>query len=370
METVKNIVPQLLVTLILLGVSAGMVFAAVTGDCVNCHTMHNSQDGAPVASTSTGNTTAQINLLNADCLGCHTNTASNETIVTLGTGEPSYVPIVLTAGEPTYPPIGSPTSTLAGGNFYWVNQGDDTKGHNVYGLLSGEDGNLDEAPGRGSNTDLGESCNDCHATLATVGSGCNGCHYAAHHKSGNSTTATDEEDGWYRFLTGGVMVGNSSIDGVVGIEDSKWEQDPTNHNIYKGVDSGYIAQGGAAFGNSIGAYCTGCHGNFHHIQSGRDGILNADGAWIRHPSDVVLPSIGEYSGYEYTALAPVAYEEVDTGEGTGDQLVTCISCHRPHGSPYSDMLRWDYDSCITNTTDTACGCFACHAAKDGIADTP
>lgn len=371
MKAVKKVVLQAFATLILLGLSAGMVFAAVTGDCVNCHTMHNSQDGASVASTSTGSTTAQVNLLTADCLGCHTNTSNNETIVELGTGNPSRVPIVLTASEPTYPPDGSATSALAAGNFYWVNTGDDTLGHNVYGLLSGPDGNLDEAPGRGSNTDLGGTCEDCHATLATVGSGCNGCHFAAHHKSGSASTETDEEDGWYRFLTGGVMVDDASVDGVVGIEDSNWEQNPANHNIYKGVDEGYIAQGGAAHENSIGAYCTGCHGDFHHVNGGRDGILSPEGAWIRHPSDVILPDTGEYADYEYTALAPVAYEDVSSGSGTGAELVTCISCHRPHGSPYPDMLRWDYSNdCVTNNVNADCGCFSCHTAKDGVTDTP
>jgi predicted CXXCH cytochrome family protein len=53
----------------------------------------------------------------------------------------------------------------------------------------------------------------------------------------------------------------------------------------------------------------------------------------------------------------------------GEDVVTCISCHRPHGSPYPDMLRWDYaNDCNTGNPDTEanpCGCYSCHTTKDG-----
>jgi predicted CXXCH cytochrome family protein len=42
----------------------------------------------------------------------------------------------------------------------------------------------------------------------------------------------------------------------------------------------------------------------------------------------------------------------------GDAIVTCISCHRAHGSPYYKLLRWDYAGSIST------GCAYCHTSKD------
>ena len=95
--------------------------AKVTGVCSNCHTMHNSQNGASVVSAgagakwnggsvSGGNSAApQGALLATDCVGCHSNTGT-VTIVPLGD---SRIPIVNNSQAPIYP-----DETLAGGNFY------------------------------------------------------------------------------------------------------------------------------------------------------------------------------------------------------------------------------------------------------------
>jgi predicted CXXCH cytochrome family protein len=130
------------------------------------------------------------------------------------------------------------------------------------------------------------------------------------------------------------------------------------------------------------AFCTGCHSNFHHqFGATPDGGMSSGSAWIRHPSDVLIPDRGEYANAtSYDPIAPVGRTALVAGDATGmltdysvtpgSDVVTCISCHRPHGSPYPDMLRWDYDTCVTETTQTDCGCFACHTAKDGIAYNP
>jgi len=113
------------------------------------------------------------------------------------------------------------------------------------------------------------------------------------------------------------------------------------------------------------AYCCGCHGNFH--------IQDDSGLWIRHPSDAFLPGgTTEYAFYTtYSTEAPVARESLAGGvsgtvvpDGATD-MVMCLSCHRAHGSPYPDMLRWDYDRQIAGGGgDDGTGCFTCHTAKD------
>uniref|UniRef100_UPI0026EB6EDF cytochrome c3 family protein n=1 Tax=Malonomonas rubra TaxID=57040 RepID=UPI0026EB6EDF len=382
-----------LATLVLLSSSSVFLLAAVTGDCVNCHTMHNSQDGNTVVDTSDNSNVAQMNLLTSDCLGCHTNPNGNQTILNIGTGNTSRVPIVFTASAPTYPPDGSTSSALAGGNFYWVAKEGDQFGHNVYGLRGGineADSNLRVAPG-------GFSCmGDCHATLATPTSGCRGCHFPAHHADdGDPNDAVDSGDGWYRFLSGVTMLTNRNTvqslreellaqPAVSGIEDPDWEQNPNaHHNVYKGTTTAYQhAEGedmypGSVADNSIGAYCSGCHSNFHHENGYAEpgGGMGSPGAWIRHPSDVVIPNEREYAyATTYDPLAPVALTNLGAGSiyGTevnvGSDVVTCISCHRPHGSPYPDMLRWDYmNDCNTGvaaTVENPCGCFSCHTGKD------
>lgn len=392
MKTVRRIALSILTALVLLSLSSAFALAAVTGDCVNCHTMHNSQDGNTVVDTSDNKSVAQMNLLTSDCLGCHSNTNGNQTILNIGTGNTSRVPIVFTSSAPTYPPDGTSSSVLAGGNFYWVAKEGDQFGHNVYGLKGGlneKDGTLNVAPG-------GFSCGtgDCHATLATPTSGCRGCHFPAHHADdGDPNDAVDSGDGWYRFLSGVTMLVDRgsvqsyreellAVPAVSGIEDPDWEQKPNeHHNVYKGTSTAYqIAAGqggkiGAVADNSIGAYCSGCHSNFHHKHGDPNGGMGVSGAWIRHPSDVVIPDEREYAfATTYDPLAPVALTSLASGSiystevDVGSDVVTCISCHRPHGSPYPDMLRWDYmndcNSGVAATADNPCGCFSCHTGKD------
>lgn len=341
--------------------TAVAAWARVGGPCVNCHTMHNSQDGTSVVDV------VQPALTTTDCVGCHSNDA--ETIKDLGDG--TRIPIVLTTIVPNLEP-GTPTSMLAGGNFHWV-QTDDAKGHNVYGI-SPRDSLLRLAPGSST------TCSPCHDTLVTVRSGCRGCHLPAHHAD-DSAVVVDGEHGSYRFL-GNVMskvFGPNVLlggQGVKGIEDDDWEQtvSATDHNVYSGTEIVYSKDVGAYLSNEvIGEVCTGCHGNFHHeMNSGQTGAAgDLSGVWIRHPSDVLIPDDGEYAAYTtYNPLAPVAKQNLTVAMANssvvtpGEDIVTCISCHRPHGSPYPDMLRWDYDTCDAGTANDECGCYVCHTAKD------
>ena len=334
--------------------------ALVGGPCSNCHTMHNMQNGASVIPGGEGPYAA---LTKDNCVGCHSNSGT-ETIVDLGGG--THIPIVWNTTAPTYPPDGSASSVLAGGNFHWVVANGDAYGHNVFGI-SAADSVLDRAPGTSTT-----GCIRCHDTLAMPTAGCKGCHVPKHHAD-DSAEVVETSGGWYRFLgENPAMLGSPDVYGIKGIEEDNWEQNPApnRHNGYFGTSQVYNKDVWPYLPTfSIGQFCVGCHGNFHHGMN-TDQPAGVAGAWIRHPSDVVIPNSGEYAPYIiYNPLAPVAKTDLTGKKNSievvpGSDVVTCISCHRPHGSPFPDMLRWDYATCISGTSDPECGCFVCHTAKD------
>jgi predicted CXXCH cytochrome family protein len=368
--------------------------AVITGICSNCHTMHNSQDGNPVANSGGAAwnggkiqggtlTTANDHLLVSDCVGCHSNTGS-ETVLTVGS---SKIPIV-------YNTNGYPTTPLAGGNFALV-PSDDTKGHNVYGI-AGQDSNLSYAPGAfddtGGNT-IGCS-NSCHQSLALSPSqntgrvstgepdGCQGCHgYVAHHANNDASTQPrpTAANGGYRFL--GPPAGHPLGGTVDGVEDPDWEytKSATDHNVYAAeVANDYENP------QSMGKFCAGCHGTFHANGDPNSfttvnvtGIFNGDGSsanpWIRHPANFPIPNAGEFAqviGQAYDPTIPVAKNvQASYNAGivnAGDQVI-CLSCHRAHGSDQSDMLRFSYSQVVAHSSTTGNatnGCFFCHRNKD------
>ncbi|MBE0425676.1 MAG: hypothetical protein IBX72_03410 [Nitrospirae bacterium] len=364
----KTIIIISLVALLTVVLTYGIADAKVTGPCSNCHTMHNSQQGAHMQYLAPGEEDIGPKgaLLRGTCLGCHTAT-DGSTWKSSITG----APIVFNTSEPVF----NEAKGLAAGNFYWV-QTEDTKGHNIFS----QDSKLSVAPG-----DMGFSgcgTNNCHTNfhLAVSGTGnpaldgkqgCTKCHMVNtvgpkgfHHKDdGTGTKYVDTaEKGWYRFLEGHM---SGSGHGVAGIEDDDWQYtySSTDHNEYLGsqVSGGY---GFGGLGNTMTAYCTGCHGVFHDNQG-------TASPWLRHPSDKILPTSGEYAAYTtYDPLVPVARPSSFDWEGgpssmvsgTHGDMVMCLSCHRAHASPYFKMMRWDYrgwpGSGATN------GCNVCHTSKN------
>ena len=342
----------ILATAALVTVFCGSAVAKVTGPCSDCHTMHNSQGGTHMMLNTTIDGTSgpdgggYTSLTRGTCVGCHT-------------GEVNSGPI------PFVNSLSLPTDYLAGGNFYWVAQaGGSAKGHNVKGIPGmTEDAVLTVAPG----DTIGCQINSCHITLFepqddTLDTGCQGCHLAPKHHALQQADGAPalEVNGYFRFLSG-----HMAGDGVEGIEDDDWqyENDANDHNEYLGLvnensDGGFNGIGG----NTMTAYCTGCHGNFHTQSDG-----NSD--WIRHPSDAVIPNSGEYAAYTvYDPIAPVARPTLTSVSGTvtpGTDMVMCLSCHRAHGSEFDDLLRWDYADMVAGDASKTGGCFICHTNKNG-----
>ncbi len=342
----------------------GLCSAKVSGPCVNCHTMHNSQGGAPMAYTVSGTGTkdygGRVNegLLVTDCIGCHQ-----------GTNSSGPLPFVLDIGVDNYGATGTEGNTLAGGNFRWVSLGAERTGHNVSGIAPQDTAHGITPPGGAPMA--GQLT--CAGTL--------GCH-------GSSLVATptrailgghhgkDRTIGWQDGTT--VAKSYRFLDGIKGLEDSDFEFQPTvsAHNKYYGVDR--TSETDTASG-AISSLCARCHGDFHK-GSGKmaEGSFGA-GVWLRHPIDFDMSraaSSTEYTTYNngggtanpYSVISPVATAstsaEVNTTvyAATDDAIVMCLSCHRAHGTPYNAILRWDYKQ--WPQTGGYNGCAVCHTSKN------
>lgn len=344
----------------------GIAHARVIGLCVECHTMHNSQNGQSVnykydvvtKTILTDLDEANPGLLNTDCVGCHQ-----------GTNSSGSVPFVLdiSATDTTYDITGTEGTTLAGGNFFWVG-GNDRAGHNVVGIVD-FDVTLATAPG-GTMTD--------QVTCA----GTTGCHgdagiagqiqsiVGSHHNNDSSVWKTGavgidvvtDMSGSYRFLAG-----------VKGLEDPDFEFQPAvnAHNKYYGVDRNISSD--PAVG-TISSFCGRCHGDFHSGAGvGIDGFTTS--AWLRHPVDFDMSrasSSSEYASYNgdnsYSVISPVATNDTSVTLNTAvyfqpdDAIVMCLSCHRAHGSRYDSSLRWNYKK--WPDAEGYNGCVTCHTSKD------
>jgi len=343
------------------------VDAAVTGECSNCHTMHNSQGGLPMA-TYGGGSGPYPALTRGNCIGCH-GMGSGDNIVTIGTSE---VPQVYHTNG----------TDLAAGNFAYItgmkgSGASDNKGHNVIDLVN-NDGTLTSPPGY----DCAYPVSNLQITCA--GSyGCHGNRYhnlgegseimkGTHHRNvdGKCDTA-DEVYNSYRFLLG--------VKGLENTIDNWMNVNANSHNEYYGSNTPMTEYNNCfdchAFAparmhvspasNTISGFCGTCHDNFHFIY-GIGGDSNSP--FTRHPTDIVLPSTGEYAGYTtYSVEAPVGRTVVPdlvSGDVTpGSDVVTCLSCHVAHASDYPDMLRWDYTGMVAGGGGTG-GCFTCHTSKN------
>jgi len=284
----------------------------------------------------------------------------------------SRVPVVYNTVEPTYSEEASSSgssNTLAGGNFYWVAHGCNECGHNVTAIPGvDQDPNFTQTPGFVS----GITCSSCHGSGNMVLTKCVFCHNPKHHADDSGPVVGDDEEVKYRFLSldyfhpSTFQEGTYKFYGVAGIEDSDWQQtvSPTDHNEYCGAASSGDYSGAS---HSISRFCAACHWGFYGDNTGH-------GPWVRHPTDYALPNSGEYANYTtYNPLVPIARLENTLTSMTnpsstvtpGEDQVSCLSCHRAHGSPYPDLLRWDYENaCEACTKNSECGCFVCHTNKD------
>ncbi len=393
-KKVSNSLFSLLISGVALTLFTTTADAKVRGECSNCHTMHNSQNGNSMAWDNSPEATEF--LTRGGCVGCHAQNTSQR-IITLGLSEIPQVSHTDPGGD------------LAAGNFGYLSGikgsgASDAKGHNVVDL-----GNLDdtftgsapvEIPGGikqsfhddgyvvGANDLTCAGTNGCHGyRMTSRGSGLPALAGSHHNDVEGQCDVADDSYNSYRFLIG-----------VRGYENQtdKWQNvSPASHNEYYGSTSPpklgcsggdtVDCHGGPTPSiqpptNTISGFCATCHGNFHTLSvgAGNDTNSNSGGIgadilspFIRHPTDIVIKNEGEYTGYTtYNVNAPVGRTTVPASASSlvvpGTDVVTCLSCHMAHASDYPDMLRWDYEGMLAHDSggDVGQGCFICHTTKD------
>ena len=375
--------------------------AKVRGQCVNCHTMHNSQDGAGMVSVRGAEFAAQGT---GDCAGCHNEPRDN--LLTLSCVSCHAQDLTPGVSLPQFDGYDVPqvvyqtTDSLAAGNFYYVfaSVGGDFYGHNVHGFGAEIDrdfnqGPLSMPPGYVSAMNYAAGTADYSNWFAdsfpgeVMCAGTYGCHGNRNIKSQTAAIqgshhANDSmlKEGSIVLASQGSTSGTSYrfLSGVQGLEHGDWEDTATSasHNEYLGADIGGRTGTSQTVGeiNTMSEFCAGCHGRFH--MTGDSGLGNPS-PWIRHPSDVLMSSASApynlYTSYKLsTPIARVSidnsYPKEDTEVAIDNAVVFCLSCHRAHASEEYDILRFSYSLMETGTTGAGAGtgCFTCHGDKDGI----
>jgi len=340
-----------------------VTMAKVTGQCANCHTMHNSQNGAVMVSTGTE---PMGTLLRNNCVGCHATDGTDKLVGA------SKIPAVIRPAMATVP--------LPGGYFDNNNTAttDFPRFHNVLDVV-GVDTNITAAgdsahftpPGWDESvvTDISNGAANWNSQLRCAGTyGCHGDH---------------SKDDQGAAISGGhhngTAVGFRLLKGIGGAES-------TDYTIGKNVYSGESMTSGNVT-TTMSYLCSECHGDFHGGTDVRSGNFDATGAWIRHPTDFQLSAAyntnDAYSTYGGASAYNIEVPVGKTGLGgtatvstsasdfadwpaAGAGYVMCISCHYAHGGDNPDLLRWSYAKMIAGNAGAAAdtGCFRCHTAKD------
>ena len=335
-----------LITLTIMLAAAAMVAAfssqaqaKATGPCANCHTMHNSQGGSSMAvdETNVAATTAYAHLTLSSCVGCH----FTQTSIIAPKINGAYN-VNSTAGG-TFLESGTTGQFVAS----------DAGVHNVLeGLATsslGEDGTFvgaNDIPGlTGTMNHTYGSTNPNDLTCAGA-DGCHGDATVTGNDAGIAGFHHGSKSGW-RYL----QIANGQA-AVVGVGSSDWEAaqpSATNHNVYSSSTS-----------VGINKLCANCHPNFHGTANTQSGSQ-----WIRHPTDNAIPA-GWTAQVDYRDN-PFAFADVTSMSATSAYTATgaqvaCVSCHRAHGTPYDDILRWDYSTQVAGNGHVA-GCLGCHTLQ-------
>ena len=389
--------------------------------CGNCHTMHSSQGGTSGASMGGGSGSFILlrNPLVTDrstihnlCLQCHSDQGTQGGDK-MNTGNAATTPPKVYLTSLGWSQDSNFTQIGAGGDFSnagtyspatgWSLTGGDTasavgRGHSL-GIASpippGNNITGTTAVGTVLDTFSCTSCHDPHGTSSTTSF----INRFRNLKAGamvnqvqetwqNMGALGDMASSYVGGANGGNNTGGTNC-ATQGVTNCTWPvmNASGSQNAYKTSATGpNMAGSGTMSGGDGGTYvlmsafCAQCHGAWHE----RTTATNISGSdWARHPVDnriddgtessgagVNITDFAWYSGLTGTAVKVPAAQATGAGvtyyaDDNADK-VFCLSCHFAHGSPYYDILRWNYTSAVSvgsqdgNGVPTGKGCQQCH----------
>ena len=94
--------------------------------------------------------------------------------------------------------------------------------------------------------------------------------------------------------------------------------------------------------SQMAAWCKECHATYHDTLGGPE----PGSAWTRHPKDISI-NTGDINGHaDYTNWSSGLSSRVPVLDTDGtvpstDDAVSCVSCHKAHGSTHDSGLIWD-----------------------------
>lgn len=335
------------------------------GDCEGCHTMHNSQEGAPVGAGALGLANSFL-LRGIDqssvCLNCHSGSAQIETAYKVST------PLSQAAlGMP-------PVQLTPGGDFGWLMKNyswtasggtlntspGEHHGHNIVALDFGyaADGARPTSPGGFYPSDklYCTSCHDPHGKYRIISNGVQATSGKPVRESGSygARPNTVSAVGVFRLLGGAGYRPKSMPMGLAFANEAMYAVAPVDYNRSEAVSNTRVA-----YGRGVVEWCANCHGDFH----------DSSHSILEHPVGETLDRdiIDHYNRYRktgdlsgtrataFTSLVPfqlgtstdLAFLQAATastaGPAEGDRVV-CLTCHRAHASAWDNALRWNHKS--------------------------
>ncbi|RII24925.1 MAG: cytochrome C, partial [Geobacter sp.] len=356
-------------------------------ECEGCHTMHNSLDGAAVATGlpqyQSGPYLLKANDQSGSCLNCHNSADTAPSGYHISTDESKLGPGL------------APVEATPGGDFAWLKKTyafsirgaattdpGERHGHNIvasdYGYVP--DSTLTTAPG-GTYPAASLACSSCHdphgkyRRLADGTQATTGLPIFASGSYQNSATpiAGVSAVGVYRLLAG-VGYQPKSLTGSYAFTNAAPDAvAPSSYNRLETTGQTHVA-----YGQGMSEYCANCHTKMleNGYTSGMKGLVHPAGNnakltaaiasnYNSYVTSGVMTNSDPTKAYsslvpfelgtaDYTVLKPLAVntDTLDQSASTSAN-VSCLSCHRAHASGFESMARYSLTNEFMTVADAA-----------------